>query len=60
MTWRGNLLNSPSPEHEIAAAALATIRCKCGWAFFNHALKGKSDEDLAAEAMAAFDEHRRG
>jgi hypothetical protein len=46
--------------HEVAAVALAYVRCACSWNWQNHLLKGKSDEDLAAETMAAFEEHRTG
>ncbi len=45
------------PRHEIAQIALTTARCCCGWTFRNDFLKNKSDEDLAAEAMAAYEAH---
>lgn len=41
------------------AVALAYVRCTCGFRWQNHFLKGKSDEDLAAETMYEFEEHRR-
>ncbi len=44
--------------HEAAAAALAYIRCSCGWEHRIEKLRGKSDEDLAIECGLAFDRHK--
>ncbi len=45
-------------KHEVAGAALAYIRCICGWEWRNEILKGKTDEGLALEAGQAFIEHK--
>ena len=44
--------------HEVAAAALAYIRCSCGWEHRIERLRGKTDEDLAIECGLVFDEHK--
>lgn len=45
-------------EHQVAMAALARIRCTCGWVFENHFLRGKTDEDLALECGSEFIRHK--
>ncbi len=45
--------------HELAAITLVYARCQCGWESRCHFLKGKSDEDLAAETMGVFEEHQK-
>lgn len=48
----------PEDTHEVEAAALAYIRCSCGWVNRIELLRGKSDEDLALESGAAFVAHK--
>lgn len=45
--------------HVIVMAALAAVRCRCGWHHRVEHLRGKSDEDLMSETIAAFDKHRK-
>ena len=46
-------------EHVIVMAALAAVRCRCGWHHRIEALRNKSDEDLVIESMGAFEKHKK-
>lgn len=46
-------------KHEVEMAALACIRCTCGWFNKITRLKGKTDEDLAIESGQAFTAHKK-
>lgn len=45
-------------DHVIVMAALAAIRCRCGWHHQIEMLKGKTDEDLVNECLEEFQKHR--
>ncbi len=45
-------------QHVVMAAALAYIRCSCGWENKIEKLKGKTDEDLSLESGMAFTRHK--
>lgn len=45
--------------HVIVMAALAYIRCECGWQFKLEHLRGKTDEDLMIETMGTFEKHKK-
>lgn len=47
-------------DHQVVSAALAYIRCSCGWEHRIDVLRKKSDEDLALESGAAFVAHKDG
>lgn len=54
------MLSKSSPdEHEVAMAALACIRCTCGWQFKIENLKLKTDSDLALECGLEFTKHKK-
>lgn len=46
-------------KHEVEMAALANIRCVCGWYNKIEKLKGKTDEDLYLESQNAFLAHKK-
>ncbi len=46
------------PRHEIQAITIVYVRCSCGFEARLHELKNKSDEDLAAEVMELFENHK--
>lgn len=46
-------------KHELKQIALVTARCKCGWFWQNHELKGRSDEELAAQTYAEWEAHKK-
>lgn len=51
-------------RHEVAMAALACIRCTCGWESKIEKLRSasgswKSDEDLCIESGQAFERHKK-
>lgn len=46
-------------EHQVEMAALACIRCSCGWVHQIENLKGKSDSDLALECGLQFTRHKK-
>lgn len=51
-------------KHEVVMAALACIRCSCGWESkieFLRDLSGrwKTDEDLCIESGQAFENHKK-
>ncbi len=45
-------------SHVLTQIALVSARCSCGWTYFNHELKGKTDEDLVAETYSEFESHK--
>lgn len=47
-------------DHQVTMAALAYIRCQCGWFFKNEKLRHKTDEDLALECGMEFTRHQNG
>lgn len=51
--------NEPRDKHEVEMAALACIRCSCGWQHKIDMLKGKTDSDLALECGLAFTRHKK-
>lgn len=48
----------PKKQHELKNISLAAVYCSCGWKFRLEELRGKTDEDLAAETYSAFEYHR--
>lgn len=50
--------NSPE-KHQVEMAALACIRCSCGWNYRVEVLRGKTDSDLALECGLEFTRHQK-
>lgn len=46
-------------KHEVAMAALARIRCVCGWTYAIDNLKNKTDADLALQCGLEFTRHKK-
>jgi hypothetical protein len=44
-------------QHLIDKIALAYVHCSCGWSKRLWDIKGKTDEQLAAECKAAHEDH---
>lgn len=44
-------------DHVVVMAAIAYIRCRCGWEHRLQYLKGFTDEDLTFQTIAAFQKH---